>query len=134
MARKRPEIGDTWYRFEDRRYSTAIDPEREIFGSTLKCVLRTMTVSALTPKCVWLGYFPGGKERLVKLNAYKKAYHPTKELALESFIARKTRQAQIYASRLADAREALEWAKSLDADVLLEMAGGQMSIPWLPKF
>lgn len=106
-----PKIGDTWYRFQDYYYSTTIDPEREIYGSRQLFEMRTMTVSALTPKGVWLGYFAGSKSKFILLSARRKSYHPTQALALESFIARKKAQVRIYKTRLLDARAALRWGQ-----------------------
>ncbi len=50
-------------------------------------------------------------------NAKKRFAYPTRLLALESFLARKTRQIQIYTGRLEDARRALAQGKSMLGEV-----------------
>jgi len=57
-------------------------------------------------------HFQCGK-RFVLLTAKKKYACPTKQEALESFIARKHRQIEIYEARLEQAKKALEKAKSI---------------------
>lgn len=106
-----PAVGDVWHRFEDVRYSVIIDAEREHYGSRLAFEHRTMMVTAVTPKCVWLGFFVGGRDRLVRLDAKRKFYWPTETEALESFIARKSAQVRILNAQLADAKQALRWAQ-----------------------
>lgn len=80
-------IGDTWYRYVDN------DSEWNREPYEIK-----LTVVRYTPKCVvLLGY---GATRYVLLEPGRKRYaHPTRELALASYIVRKSMEARIMAAR-----------------------------------
>jgi len=94
------------YRFEDRTYSSVIDPDAEIFGSELHVELRLFEVVRETPRGAWVRPFMGS-EVWVKNGPGKRLCHETPELAAESFAARKRRQIRIYKARLATAEAAL---------------------------
>lgn len=112
-----PQVGDTWYRFEDRRYASIHD---ECYtASRLEVELKEMRVKKVTPKGVKLvAAYCWNKGwdidlRFVRMDAKKRYAHPTKELALQSFIARKEAQVRIYQNRISDAQSALVKAKRL---------------------
>lgn len=69
-----------------------------------------------TPGGWWIrptwGYFDGTHDKFILKNAIKRYAQPTKELALESYIARKRRQIKILEARLAQARDGLRQAES----------------------
>lgn len=64
-----------------------------------------------TPKGVWIETLVGNK-RFVKTEARKRFACPTKEEALESFKARKTRQARILKAQLRNVEMALDIANN----------------------
>lgn len=82
------------YRLEEVWYSTVIDADREEYGSRLALELRACPIRRRTPKGWRL--FNG---RFVLEPATKRWACPTLEEAVESFVARKTKQARIYESR-----------------------------------
>jgi len=115
-----PQVGDIWYRYEDQSYAPPVDEFDNIVGSsTLKVNLLEFRVTKLTPKGVklrrWFGDFSGSDEVLVLNSHNKKHACPTKESALESFLARKTRQKSIYSARLRDVDKALTVANYIKA-------------------
>lgn len=97
------QIGDIWYRYIDRRYSTWDPWNEESNGSYLKIDLLEFTVTKVTPKGVKLD-----GSIFVLASANKHYACATKEEARVSFIARKTRQAAIYQARLNDALAAIQ--------------------------
>lgn len=92
-----------WYRYEDYLVSAGVDEfENPLGPAELRIRLREIEVVRTTPKGVRLDC-----GRFV-LNKSKKRYAcATIEEAKESFIARKTRQAHIYANRLRHTQMAL---------------------------
>lgn len=98
---------EMWYRFEDRRYSIADDYGDHAY-SRLEVELHKYWVHHHTPKGVWLGLFRGSKHRFVLKGATRRFACPTIELAKESFIARKRKQAAIYHARANQAERAIE--------------------------
>lgn len=112
-----PKVGDTWYRFEDRRYANLDDDDFVV--SQLAVELKELRVKKVTPKgvklvaaCCWNRDWDIDL-RFVLLDAKKRYAHPTKELALKSFVARKEAQVRIYQSRISDAKTALLRAQAL---------------------
>lgn len=104
-------VGDTWYRLEDHLYSAGVDEFDNPLGPPqLQVNINKFTVAKVTPKGVWLDRGWMGK-RFVLSGTRRKYACPTLELALESFLARKQRQARIYQARADSAREAMEIAK-----------------------
>jgi len=103
-AAKKPEVGDTWYRYEDRRYGS-VNEFDEVVSSYVKLMLRELTVTKVTPKGVWLN---GSK--FVLLTANKRFAAATQEEALASLKARKARQIRILESQLGHARDAMRLA------------------------
>lgn len=102
---------EIWYRYEDVQYST-VDEFDQSCGGQLVVELRTYRVLSHTPKGVWIKLYCGDK-RFVLKDARKKFACPTLELAKESFIARKKRQAQIHTARANQAKRAIWLAESL---------------------
>lgn len=108
-----PQVGDTWYRYEDRRYAAPLDEwERPCGSSRLVVELRQMDVTKVTPKGVWLGGFY--TRRFVLLEANKRYACPTKAEAMTSFLARKTKQASILRNQLRNVELAIQMGKELE--------------------
>lgn len=101
------------YRYDD--YSTGDD-----YVTGIEICLRTYPVIRRTPKGVWISREAYGKQRFV-LNGTRKAYaYPTKEEALASFIARKTRQRLLLEFQLKRVAAALKLAKESTPETLQE--------------
>jgi len=114
----KPQVGDTWYRYEDTRHAH-IDEYDNVVGTYVKLYLRSYRVSKVTPKGVWLSYiFVGGVCRFVLLDARKRFAHPTKEQALESFKARKAKQIRILEKQLEHVRSAVWQAERAERELL----------------
>ena len=64
-----------------------------------------------TPKGCWIDVY--GKRKFVLNDSTKRYAYPTKELALQSFIARKRRQAGILRAQLKNAEGLLAYASAL---------------------
>jgi hypothetical protein len=93
-----------WYRFEDRVYAPAVDEFDNVVGSSITAVhLLTYQVIRITPKGVRLA-----NNRFVLLAARKRFACPTVTDAMESFLARKRKQARIYLYRQQQALEAID--------------------------
>jgi hypothetical protein len=115
-ASSRPQVGDTWYRYEDVRHAS-IDDFGDAGETYVQIYQRTYKVSKVTPKGVWLSYFfIGGAGRFVRLDARKRFAHSTKEEALESFKARKAAQVRILERQLSLVRHALWQAERLERE------------------
>lgn len=108
MSAAAPQVGDTWYRYEDRRYGS-VNEFDELVGSYAKLELIELTVTKVTPKGVWVTQFM--TPRFVLTAANKRYALPTKEEALESLLARKARQIRILESQLKGVREAAALAE-----------------------
>jgi hypothetical protein len=107
---------EMWYRFEDRRYSIA-DEYGDHYETRMEVELLKLYALRHTPKGVWLGLFRNYDSstpialrafRFVLKSATRKFACPTIELAKESFIARKRKQASIHRARAAQADRAIE--------------------------
>lgn len=103
------------YRFDGVRYSAGVDEwgdplpykgRREIRCSAYPIIKRTM-------KGAWIYTYDGGGKKFVNLTARKQFACLTKQLALESFIARKQRQIKILNSQLDDAKTFLAEAVTI---------------------
>lgn len=108
-----------WYRIEDHLVSAGVDEFDNPLGpAQLQISVREFEVEKETPKGVWLRstFF----RRFVLRDARKKYACPSKEAALESFLARKKKQRNIYAARVARAENAMSLAKALidDSDLM----------------
>jgi len=103
----------TLYRYDDLCY--AVGP-LDLYSTNIKVILQEFPITKTTPKGVWINNL--GIPRFVLLNAYKRFACPTKEEALESFMARKTRQIKILAEQSQIACEALSIAKNMQLDGL----------------
>ena len=102
---------EVWYRYENRRYAPSPDEFGYSAGRGEHIIhLREYRVVKHTPKGVWLEQHFGGR-RFVLSGSTKQFACPTVEAAKVSFIARKTRQARIYRSRMDDAEEAIRLVK-----------------------
>ena len=71
-------------------------------------------VLSVTRCGAWISNY--GEKRFVLDNARKKFAAKTKRVALESFIARKKRQAAIYSSRCRAAEDVLQAAKNFNCE------------------
>ena len=94
-----------WYRYEGRRYANFSEWE-EVTGTHVNIVLHEYRVKRHTPKGVRLT-----DGRVVLHDTRKKFAHPTKELALESFLARKDRHRRILEAQLAEVNKLIAMAK-----------------------
>ena len=109
-----PAVGDTWYRLEDHAL--------EYGGVNISCL--TFRVVKVTRCGVQLQQFSNGffghlllGGRRFQLSTSRKKYAcPTMTAALESFLARKQRQASIYENRAKRARLAMTDAQRQFAD------------------
>lgn len=102
-AASTPQVGDTWYRYEERRYGVANEFD-EVVSSYVQLELIELKVTKVTPKGVWVTRFLSKKFVLTAAN--KRYALPTKQEALESLLARKARQIRILESNVKHAREA----------------------------
>lgn len=110
-----PRVGDTWYRYEDKRYASSLDEfERPSGLASVVVELRTYEVQRVTPKGVWLGGLFMAP-RFVRLSAHKRFAHPSKEAAMASFMARKERQSALLRTQLEYVRRAVAAAKQVAA-------------------
>lgn len=109
------QVGDLYYRFQD-----ALRPSDEPFATSDTTIeLEEFRVIRTTPKGVWLAHHdlwphdPDVKtgETFVLNGTGRRFAHPTRELALQSFIARKQRQIKILRQQLTRAETALRLAR-----------------------
>lgn len=120
-----PQVGDTWYRYDDIRYAAPLDEyENPVGPGRVEVELRSYQVQRVTPKGVWLSrYF--GDPRFVRLSARKRFAYPTPEEALESFVARKTRQLSILQAQAEKVERALAAGRALQAKSLPAAASSE---------
>ena len=106
---------EPYYRYYDVRYGS----DDELYGSSTRVSVELLEfeVDKHTPRGVWIVSRFGGDRRWVGHDARKKYAHPTKELALKSFLARKKSQIKIYRTRLTHAEHAKASAELMLADV-----------------
>lgn len=97
-----------WFRVTEAWYAAPVDEfERSVGPSRLELHVDEYPVLKETPKGVWLS-LGLGDSRFVRHSARKQFASPTKELAFESFVARKRRQVSILSARLNGAEQALK--------------------------
>ena len=105
------ELDVVWYRFDGRRYAAPVDEYGDSVGrGSLELIQWAYPVLRRTPKGVWLNVH--GDPRFAYAECRKRFACPTIDEALESFIARKTRQAAIYRSRAQDADDFIFLARA----------------------
>lgn len=109
-----PQVGDTFYRYDDS-LRASLDHWEDSYRTHTVLEETKFTVVRTTPKGVWvergaLGFVT--KRAFILLSAKKRLAYATKEEALQSLIARKNRQADIYRARAADADKAKAMAES----------------------
>jgi hypothetical protein len=97
-----PPRATTYYRFDTHSYN---EHSGQFYADTYQVV-------RFTPAGCWLNVY--GEEKFVLSKARKKFAHPTKELALESFIARKVRQIDLLELQLGRVKVALIAARKYD--------------------
>ncbi len=102
-----------WYRFEDKRYAGPLDEYDQPTPSTLTVHLRKYKVLKITPKGAWVHLGPFSGKRFVRRDVTRRFACPTVEEALESFKARKAKQARIYRKRADDADRASRLAENM---------------------
>lgn len=112
--------GLTWghgfmYRFEDHTYAERIDPYEDWDDNWRSVTHIELTAYLVCNKTaqgynIWV-YDSGYRRRFINSNWTKRFALPTVEQALESYIARKDRQARIYEARASKARRCIEEAK-----------------------
>jgi hypothetical protein len=91
-----------WYRVD---YITSID------GT--KLTIETAPVVKETPKGAWVGFsYDTGKPFFCLKGSGKRQYHETFELAVESFLSRKTRQLRILNTQISAIEMAIRLARS----------------------
>jgi|GEM_PF-3014061 len=107
------------YRYVDVAYSLGCDEYDNPYpGYNLKVELKKFKIIKRTPKGAWLAFYDGlfleDSKKFVLLSARKKYACETKELALESFVARKRRQVRILGSCIKRAETALFIASCME--------------------
>lgn len=101
-------MAETWYRYEDYLEGTGytdVSGEYVHTGSRVRVRCWSLKLIKRTPKGVVVEPPEGGR-RFIADRWHRKYACPTRELAVESFVARKMRQAEIYEARALDARKA----------------------------
>lgn len=82
--------GTKLYRYEVVRYSVVIDAEMDMFGTSRAYLkLREFSITARTPKGVWIGFNRGDKWKWVSNTSRKRYAYPTKVEASEAYKQRK---------------------------------------------
>lgn len=97
---------EVWYRYEGKRYASFSYDDGDYTSSYMNIVLHEYRVKRHTPKGVRLT-----NDRVVLNDTRKKFACPTKELALESFLARKDRHRRILEAQLAEVNKLIAMAK-----------------------
>lgn len=130
METVKPKVGDSWWRYVDKAYSVA-DEWGEHAYSRYEIGEQELKVVKVTPCGVWLAYYwyqkmavkelqPGVSKILVLDHWNKKFACPTKKLALESYIAKKTRQERIYQKKLSNTQLYRKMAEQRLSDIIEE--------------
>lgn len=108
------------YRYEDVAVSTGYDEWGYSSGSRVELYLREYPVLRETPKGVWISLSCGEFhalgdqcERFVLLGARRRFACPTREEALDSFLARKRRQLSIHKARIRHVESAIAAAEDV---------------------
>jgi hypothetical protein len=106
---------ERWYRYEIVRYSNGVDEfDDPLPGHSVTVELRGFMVLRHTTKGVWIKT-GAGDERFVLKNARKRFACPTKQEALDSFIARQRRMISILEAQVKDSRIGIRIAEGLAA-------------------
>lgn len=96
-----------FYRYTDSLVSAGVDEFDNSLGpGYITVYLNKYNVIKTTPKGVWISY--ACDKKFILLSARKKFACATIEEARQSFIARKTKQASIYAKRHDNALKAIQ--------------------------
>lgn len=119
-----PEGVDVLWRCDARTYSTVIDADRELYGSTPPRIeLRWFCVSKRTAKGAWISEFyplggdaPTDKWRFVPLWARNRFAGNTKAGAIDDFIGRRKRQRHVLMRQLGRCEYELEIAETAAKD------------------
>lgn len=95
-----------WYRYEDTLSG-------DDWGTYVNVHLRQLEVVRETPKGVWVRLYDSdmAPQRFVLRESRKRYACPTKEEAMESFLARKRKQMKILKAKLAHVEEAIQIAE-----------------------
>jgi hypothetical protein len=106
---------ERWYRYEIVRYSNGVDEyDNPLPGYSVAVEVRDFMVSRHTPKGVWIKTW-AENERFVLKDARKRYACPTKEEALDSFIARQRRRISILETQAKDSKTGMRIAEGLAA-------------------
>lgn len=98
---------EKYYRVDDILLSAGVDEWGNSLGpGRVHLTLASFDVLSKTPKGVWLSVY--GKKRFVLESARKRFACPSVELAVQSFKARKKRQAEILRGRLRNVERAID--------------------------
>lgn len=104
---------DKLYRYEEKVGTPGIETfDGFISIPDVRVLLQKHKTTKITPKGVWIDYF--GVKKFVLLTAHKQFACKTKQEALTSFIARKTRQLRILKAQVANTEVALSQAKKIE--------------------
>lgn len=106
-----------WYRATETTTGTGYVDEwgdwHRTGDSSVTILIEELEVLKVTPKGVWLAYCSQYSDRRFVLNESRKRFAcPTIKEALDSFVARKERQAGIYEARARTARRAIKLART----------------------
>lgn len=107
----------TYYRYEEQVSGEWDDDFVSLVGQRIEIRLRKYPVIKHTPRGVWIIHNYGDRKFILN-DSRKRFACETKEKAMESFIARKTRQASILRAQLRSVEKALSIAV-LECDVIL---------------
>jgi hypothetical protein len=102
--------GEVWYRMTSHVVSAGVDEwDNPVGPGHVEVYVHEHDVIKHTPKGVWLNAY--GEKKFVRRDARKRFACPTKEEALESFVARKKRQIGILSAQLRNAEDAIHKAQ-----------------------
>ena len=105
-----PKETEVWYRAYERWHCTSDEwGDPVIGGSYCRIYFTFYSVLRHTPCGVWVRY--DGDKRWVQDGTKRQLCHPTKREAVEAFMHRKRRQAEILEGRAAGARRAMKLAQ-----------------------
>ncbi len=103
---------EKFYRYEDELVHTWDYEFETITSSKVIVTLKEFSVVKHTPCGVWLSVY--GSRKFVKTKARKRWACPTKEEAMESFLARKSKQKRILSSQLDRVERAISLIKLME--------------------
>jgi len=105
------QIGDIFYRYEAIPHYSGYDEEDSGYLSRVDLICHSYVVRRVTPKCVYVYHDWQPGEKRVLIGARKQWANPTKELALDAFIARRSFQLRYLERDREIAQQALDKAK-----------------------